>query len=219
MNYNVVSSDDHVQETDDTWAQRVPAKHARPGAPAAAHARRRHLVHRRQAAGGLSLSIQAGHKFEEYRAAKVFWEDARPGCYDPVERLKDMDIDGVDAQVLYPNVGLGRVHSGRPRIAVRLPARLQRFPVGILQHRSRAPDWNRTGPDRRREDRRRGDQAHLQAQGSARRDAADVSARRAAQQQHLRAAVADRGGTGPADAYPSAHRFAPCRGVVRRLNR
>ena len=25
MNYNVVSSDDHVQETDNTWAQRVPA--------------------------------------------------------------------------------------------------------------------------------------------------------------------------------------------------
>ena len=34
--------------------------------------------------------------------------DMRPGCYDPAERLKDMDFDGVDAQVLYPNVaGLG----------------------------------------------------------------------------------------------------------------
>ncbi len=26
MNYNVVSSDDHLQETDDTWAERVPSK-------------------------------------------------------------------------------------------------------------------------------------------------------------------------------------------------
>ncbi len=33
---------------------------------------------------------------------RITWEDMRPGCYDPVERLKDMDIDGVFASVLFP---------------------------------------------------------------------------------------------------------------------
>src|SRR5437764_756478 len=27
-----------------------------------------------------------------------------PGCYDPRERIKDMDIDGVDAQVTFPTL-------------------------------------------------------------------------------------------------------------------
>ncbi|MBV8085876.1 MAG: amidohydrolase family protein, partial [Chloroflexi bacterium] len=29
---------------------------------------------------------------------------ARPGCYDVAERLKDQELDGVDAEVLYPSV-------------------------------------------------------------------------------------------------------------------
>jgi len=31
------------------------------------------------------------------------FDEIRPGCYDPVERLKDMDIDGVWGQLLFPN--------------------------------------------------------------------------------------------------------------------
>jgi predicted TIM-barrel fold metal-dependent hydrolase len=31
------------------------------------------------------------------------FDEMRPGCYDPVERLKDMDIDGVWGQLCFPN--------------------------------------------------------------------------------------------------------------------
>ncbi len=31
----------------------------------------------------------------------------RPGEYDPLERLKDMDTDGVDAEILYTEIGAG----------------------------------------------------------------------------------------------------------------
>jgi predicted TIM-barrel fold metal-dependent hydrolase len=31
------------------------------------------------------------------------YDEIRPGCYDPVERLKDMDIDGVWGQLCFPN--------------------------------------------------------------------------------------------------------------------
>ena len=107
MDYKVVSSDDHVQEPGDLWIKRAPAK-----------LRDRVPVLKRTAegdcwfvdgkmTGNLGMSVQAGHKFEEYKASKVYWEEARKGCWDPVERLKDMDIDGVDAQTLYPNLGIG----------------------------------------------------------------------------------------------------------------
>lgn len=31
------------------------------------------------------------------------YDEIRPGCYDPVERIRDMDIDGVWAQLCFPN--------------------------------------------------------------------------------------------------------------------
>jgi predicted TIM-barrel fold metal-dependent hydrolase len=31
------------------------------------------------------------------------FDEIRPGCYDPVERLKDMDVDGVCGQLCFPN--------------------------------------------------------------------------------------------------------------------
>jgi len=34
-------------------------------------------------------------------------EAARPGAYDPVARLVDMDAEGIDRAVLYPTIGLG----------------------------------------------------------------------------------------------------------------
>lgn len=34
------------------------------------------------------------------------YEDAQPGGFDPVARIRDMDGEGIDAAVLYPSVGL-----------------------------------------------------------------------------------------------------------------
>ena len=31
------------------------------------------------------------------------FDEIRPGCYDPVERIKDMEIDGVWGQLCFPN--------------------------------------------------------------------------------------------------------------------
>jgi predicted TIM-barrel fold metal-dependent hydrolase len=34
------------------------------------------------------------------------YEAARPSGWDPVERIKDQDLDGIDAEVLYPSLGM-----------------------------------------------------------------------------------------------------------------
>jgi len=34
------------------------------------------------------------------------YEAARPSGWDPVERIKDQDIDGVEAEVLYTTLGM-----------------------------------------------------------------------------------------------------------------
>ena len=40
--------------------------------------------------------------FDEFRWFGVTYDEARAGCYDGAERLEDMDIDGVDAEILFP---------------------------------------------------------------------------------------------------------------------
>jgi len=37
---------------------------------------------------------------------KIPWEHAHRGGFDPVERLRDMDLEGIDIAVLYPSIGL-----------------------------------------------------------------------------------------------------------------
>jgi len=104
--YKIISADDHIVEPPDTWQARVPAK-LRERAPKIIHtddgdAWQIDGVRFRP----LGVDSQAGKKFEDYRSSGETFQTIRRGGFDPVERIKDMEIDGVDAQVLFPNCGL-----------------------------------------------------------------------------------------------------------------
>ncbi|MGH7775175.1 MAG: amidohydrolase family protein [Candidatus Binatia bacterium] len=58
-----------------------------------------------QAVGGLFMAGQKPEDLGKIRKAGL--SAARPGGWDPVQRVKDMEIDGVSAEVLYPSMGLG----------------------------------------------------------------------------------------------------------------
>ncbi len=58
---------------------------------------------------GISISglLQQNVDFtspEARESLRLGYDLARPGCYDTAERLSDQDIDGIDAEVLYPSV-------------------------------------------------------------------------------------------------------------------
>ena len=50
----------------------------------------------------IGLVSTPGMPFDKFRWYGVTYEEARAGCYNGDERLKDMDIDGVDAEILFP---------------------------------------------------------------------------------------------------------------------
>ena len=105
--YRVISSDDHVEESKDTWQTRVPAK-LRERAPKVVRVPDGDAWQIDGVTGRtIGLEAQAGKKFEDYKSSGESFDTIRKGAWDPVERLKDMDTDGVDAQTLFPNVGLG----------------------------------------------------------------------------------------------------------------
>ncbi len=106
--YNLISADDHVQEPPDTWQRRVAAKF-RDRAPRVVRTDNGDAWVIEGQATTLGMEVQAGRKFEDYKASGETYDSIRKGAYDPVERLKDMDLDGIDAQVLYSNTGTFRL--------------------------------------------------------------------------------------------------------------
>ena len=101
--YRIVSADAHILEPKDLWATWLPARY-QDKAP--------QLV--KDADGGdawqfagldpdpIGLVSTPGMAYDQFRWTGVTYEEARAGCYDGAERLKDLDLDGVDAEILFP---------------------------------------------------------------------------------------------------------------------
>jgi predicted TIM-barrel fold metal-dependent hydrolase len=104
MGYEIVSADAHVLEPTGIWDTWLP-KQYREKAPK--------LV--KDVDGGdawlfagaadpdpIGLVSTPGMAWDDFRWTGITYEQARAGCYNGTERLKDMDIDGVDAEILFP---------------------------------------------------------------------------------------------------------------------
>ncbi len=50
------------------------------------------------------LSAVAGKSKEEFSPEPLNYSDMRPGCYDPLERVKDMDRAGILASLSFPTI-------------------------------------------------------------------------------------------------------------------
>ena len=106
--YRVISSDDHLFEPLDLWTSHLGARFGD---------RVPRVVRLETGADWwfcdgikgqpLSTGTTAGERFEADRESSLIGrvENVRPGAYDPDERIKDMDLDGVDASIMYPNAG------------------------------------------------------------------------------------------------------------------
>lgn len=106
---NVLSSDSHVFEPPDLWRKRIDRRY-RDRAP---HIERRdgvdHLViEGDRSIAGIGLISNAGARFErpETLSDHGRFEDVHQGGYDPDQHLRDMAVDGVSGEVLYPSQGL-----------------------------------------------------------------------------------------------------------------
>ena len=99
--YRLISSDSHVTMPDEAW-QRYLDPEFRDKAPVVEETDEgvfRIFEGRRTPVN--TLNNLAGKTPEEYTLNVRKLSEPRAGASDPVERLKDMDIDGVDAEVLY----------------------------------------------------------------------------------------------------------------------
>jgi len=106
----ILSADSHVLEPPDLWTTRMQPKF-RDRAP--------HLEHEYNGRKGDFLVCPPLRPFnptslgsagippeEQEKFAEGGYAVCRPGSWDPVERVKDMDLDGLDAEIFYCGYGM-----------------------------------------------------------------------------------------------------------------
>jgi predicted TIM-barrel fold metal-dependent hydrolase len=108
--YKLISADSHVSEPPGLWQERVDKRYRDraprlvidpPGREGAYFLYEGHPPH------PIGIGLGAGKTAEELKEflTKATYADARPGGWDPAERLKDNELDGVEADVLYTTLG------------------------------------------------------------------------------------------------------------------
>lgn len=100
----IISVDDHLIEHPRVFADRLPAKFLEQGPRIVEDENGCHIWHfDGKIFPYIGLNAVVGKRPEEFGMEPLRFDDMIPGCYDPVERLKDMDIDGVHAATCFPS--------------------------------------------------------------------------------------------------------------------
>jgi predicted TIM-barrel fold metal-dependent hydrolase len=102
----VISVDDHVIEHPRVWLDRVPARYADavPRIVKLPDGNDTWLYEGRQS-GNFALNAVAGKHPREFGMDPRSYDDMLPGCHNIADRIKDMDTEGVWAQLCFPNFG------------------------------------------------------------------------------------------------------------------
>ena len=99
--YRLISSDSHVTMPDEAWQVYLDPEF-RDRAPRIEHTDEGDFrVFEGRRTQIMTLDNLAGKKPEEFKLNVRKLDEQRSGAWDPVERIKDMDLDGVGAEVLY----------------------------------------------------------------------------------------------------------------------
>ncbi len=107
----MISADSHVNEPGDLWVERIdktfrdraPRVVTNPPGLKEGSYFQLEGVPLTHVAQGLAAGIKPEALPQFFETST--YKDARPGGWDPAERLKDMDVDGVAAEVLYTTLG------------------------------------------------------------------------------------------------------------------
>jgi uncharacterized protein len=112
--YRLIDADSHINEPPDLWSSRLPVKYRDRG-PRMEHFPQGDAwvlegVKDPINFGGNAAAGLAPHE----RSAWIRWEDIRAGGWNPKARLEEMDIDLVDAGILYPTPRISHLVIANP---------------------------------------------------------------------------------------------------------
>jgi uncharacterized protein len=105
--FKLVSADSHVLEPPDMWLKRIDRRFLERAPRIVREQDCDYFVcaSSQTPKVGIGTASSAEKKAEEISMAER-WESMLPGGYDPFARIKDMERDGVEAEILYTTFGL-----------------------------------------------------------------------------------------------------------------
>ena len=111
----MISADSHIIEPADLWTSRIDAAYRERGP----HIEMQAEMPSGEVEDGQFMVVDGGtpqrvagfavanvDPKDRAEANKRGYEQIRPGAWDPVERLKDQDIDGIVCEVIYPSMAM-----------------------------------------------------------------------------------------------------------------
>ena len=100
----IISVDDHLIEHPRVWQDRLPESLRERGPRIVEDDQAHHVWHYDgNVYPQIGLNAVAGKDPKDYGMDPVRYDDMIPGCYDPVQRVQDMDLDGVHAALCFPS--------------------------------------------------------------------------------------------------------------------
>jgi predicted TIM-barrel fold metal-dependent hydrolase len=99
----LISVDDHVLEPGHVWESRLPAEYREIGPRLKTDDQGEAWFYEGKRIPTMGLQAAAGKKKPEFSPLPMTYAEMRPGCYDSVQRLGDMDQDGVLASMCFPS--------------------------------------------------------------------------------------------------------------------
>ncbi|GGL12627.1 amidohydrolase [Nocardia jinanensis] len=117
--HQIISVDDHVIEHPRVFQDRLPAKYRDNGPRIVENGTGDHIwVYDGVEYPNVGLNAVAGKEPKDFGMEPVRYEDMIPGCYDPLARVADMNIDGVQAAMCFPSFpgfGGGKFHRAKDK--------------------------------------------------------------------------------------------------------
>ena len=98
------SVDDHIIEPATVWSERVPAKFRSVAPHVVEEDGREFWVYEDTRGTTMGLNAVVGRPKETLNPDPIRYSEMRTGCFDPVERAKDMLADGIFASILFPTL-------------------------------------------------------------------------------------------------------------------
>lgn len=137
--YQLIDADTHVNEPPDLWTSRVPERF-RDRAPRIESFEQGDawVLEGVDDPINFGLNATAGMKPEEMQGW-VRFDDIRAGGWDPAARLEEMDLDRIDAAVLYPTPRLSHAVIASPDPEFHL-AQVRAYNDWLIEYASRDPD-------------------------------------------------------------------------------
>ena len=99
----LISVDDHVLEPAHVWQDRVPSRYRDAAPRLRRDAEGEAWVYDGKRMVTPGLGAVAGKSREEFSFEPITYDEMRPGCYDSVARLEDMNRAGVLASLCFPS--------------------------------------------------------------------------------------------------------------------